>query len=1000
MPDNNFNMQNDKLSQLMEDIAAIPSHYSSEELPVSFQRLIELKDSTGFLNEITLAVLEESEGNLQLDNQRQMRLKEILSNRWQKIKGTYLSYTSYPNSDGTKYACLVANMLAEIDEKSAPIDILMPTIKHHINHSSRDDLRQQPLARIIRLNITSDDNESLIPIDQFDYLTLESDISSVYVNPYLNTPVSENEKKRLLQHSGITSRIEEAFTNFHSEVAASTNLYQALNRLKEGLYNGGVKGSTGGTHAEASPTAYKALEEFRIFWNLLPIEIKDRALKAPMFAKALKKNICNLAWTDACVDLFASAITEILRVERSILIAVNLGFESKEAILEKYADSFERAKSDLKKVLYTNDFSVLAYDGCDRLFLNSELIYALVTPDCIITAEEILFLIRGLNVEELEELCKIKTYASLFCAKLKNLPELFDVLVALNPQQVEVFSRIIVEEILACELKHITLYIKLLSDESAKALIRGVKDRLLKGVRYTGVTLFYINDLSFEIKKYFLDLVTNDELSAATKTGSMFKDFMIALPAARKKAYYEIVLPFLPDISEYDGTYEYILNILNPEDMLGYMRHPKVSPLLVQDVNSYPELVSKFGTLPPQALPFYIRVIVDRLPSFATTIEYFMKIYKLLPMDLCNLFLEKLSLDLLLTSMDELIQFFNGLDIEKLKFVVDKHKEFFKRFMAKSDMRCLMIFCDRIHSDVLKTLDCENWIDILVHSTNKDNFSFIFQKLAGCRKRLYLQKVTPILGPIIELMQYGSETFQTCIDILTAEEIKKIITASSTEKLISHSYNNAGTLRVIYNTLSEDQAGPFLHAVILNKNVQPDSNWCGSGFQGHTEEKLIVQMLLETFQYQIKLREQMYPLITSPDRPDRDTFIASLTYARDLVNLCFPHADITKSNFNQLIKQYNYTLQLQSALRHSSPVMALRKARQVFNNPEVRYQLKKTTGFWEWLLSKLGFNKANSMLRLFDKTNKIFRELELQRVSSHIYSIPVLHEAMNNSLAI
>ena len=78
---------------------------------------------------------------------------------------------------------------------------------------------------------------------------------------------------------------------------------------------------------------------------------------------------------------------------------------------------------------------------------------------------------------------------------------------------------------------------------------------------------------------------------------------------------------------------------------------------------------------------------------------------------------------------------------------------------------------------------------------------------------------------------------------------------------------------------------------------------------------------------------------------------------------------------SSLVMQMDYAKKVLKAIKHSDPVKAMDDARGLFKNPEVRYQLEKGHGFWGWLMHKLGWTKGQSLVKFFNKKDKVFEEI-------------------------
>ncbi|HAU0890388.1 TPA: hypothetical protein JBH48_15260, partial [Legionella pneumophila] len=108
------------------------------------------------------------------------KLKHFLAVRWQQIKGTYLGYTSTPNSFMTKICCEVANYLAEQSKLNVPdhpvpaLMYLMPGMNcfsegkyNYVDINSYDNVSRLALIDVVKFYITitnENDEDWLVPI--------------------------------------------------------------------------------------------------------------------------------------------------------------------------------------------------------------------------------------------------------------------------------------------------------------------------------------------------------------------------------------------------------------------------------------------------------------------------------------------------------------------------------------------------------------------------------------------------------------------------------------------------------------------------------------------------------------------------------------------------------------------------------------------------------------------------------------------------------------------
>ena len=74
------------------------------------------------------------------------KAKEFLANRWEAVKGTYLSYTSVPDSAVSKLCYQIAERLSEYENQSA-LSYLIPTIEIFTDVVLFEDIRENTIRR-------------------------------------------------------------------------------------------------------------------------------------------------------------------------------------------------------------------------------------------------------------------------------------------------------------------------------------------------------------------------------------------------------------------------------------------------------------------------------------------------------------------------------------------------------------------------------------------------------------------------------------------------------------------------------------------------------------------------------------------------------------------------------------------------------------------------------------------------------------------------------------
>ena len=366
------------------------------------------------------------------------KLTILLTNRWEVIKGTYLSYTSVPDAEVTRACCHVANYLADVTGQDS-LKLLIPTVQFKEDYLNNIDLTNELLENIIRFHILSEDFASLIPIRSLTFVDIGSTLESLLVNPFvLNDqgkmiPLTANEKERLLHHS---SEIEELIAAKKSfEDSTDKTLYAEISRLIAGLRKGGEHGLTGGDEDSAGVSAYQAMINFREYWALLSNKLKEQAFQiSPDFKSVMELKILNLEFDD-CVEILAKELDMIRNQNRDAFTKIHLDAAQSVELSMAYRDVFFRVRSNLESFFNEEKKLHYVYSGHDNLALSLKQIEDLVDMESIRSVEDLVLIIKHLKPDEITNLFNNNLENILEC--VKSLNDLITVLLNINSQQGE-----------------------------------------------------------------------------------------------------------------------------------------------------------------------------------------------------------------------------------------------------------------------------------------------------------------------------------------------------------------------------------------------------------------------------------------------------------------------------------------------------------------------------------------------------------------------------------
>ena len=482
------------------------------------------------------------------------KLTNFLSERWDMVKGTYLSYTSIPDSEISKACCAVANYLgAASNDELTPLSLLMPTIEHTLDLFSQYDINDVfTLDKMIRFCIMSDDNKSLIPISAATNLDLESPNDKLFENPYISIaenvvelkeveeyvyneetseydsviveksvpkikysrpPLSASEKERLSHHSPELEAVLATKEKFKTTAANGSTLYQAISQLIEGLRKGGEHGLTGGKAGDAGAAAMEALFTFREYWNSLPAETQSRALNTSVeFKKAIQDKICNPAFSD-CVEILAKELDATINnsIAREVFFSISLDAAQVNNLLETSKNNFYLARTLLHNIVEGE--VEIAYKGRDNLALNLRQIESLVRMDTLKGADDVLLIIKDLTPAEIQKICHRNR--DIISEVIQDINGLIPILLQINAEQAKAFLKTI-ESSLGTTIRLpqdlIANGINLLNDDVSASLFEVVFNS--KKTDAFDFLKLYVNEIGLSESKLLVmkDLIANGKI--------------------------------------------------------------------------------------------------------------------------------------------------------------------------------------------------------------------------------------------------------------------------------------------------------------------------------------------------------------------------------------------------------------------------------------------------------------------------------------------------------
>lgn len=300
-------------------------------------------------------------------------LIQLLSNRWERIRDSFISYTSQPINP-VNHLCLdLATALSpipdnedELDDLSAgqgPYFLLMPSLKAH------EDIFTQNIHSL-RLHefILSDDAARFIPLAKCLNAAFESSDGLYRHIANINDTypaLTISERSRLAGHSTLVRNYLQAIDNYNHVRFSGYNFGSQLTKLIKALKEGGSKrealrraaGSQikedGATEMNAGHQANEGIFAFFQYWNTLEADqINELYNKHPTLKKSLDRlsrpTESDYKQVIFCVELVADSLDEVL--ERHNLEQDNI------TTPKQAAQAFGQ---QLEEALVQNDYPVL-----------------------------------------------------------------------------------------------------------------------------------------------------------------------------------------------------------------------------------------------------------------------------------------------------------------------------------------------------------------------------------------------------------------------------------------------------------------------------------------------------------------------------------------------------------------------------------------------------------------------------------------------------------------
>lgn len=310
--------------ELKEDIHRLEVFYDPRQMGATIRDMIKFA-----YGHYLIAILKSCIGSTDLtERQLAEQLTTILDNHWNVVRGSFLCYTSNPNSACTNVLLKLAQWVGDYQYSQGRfitlMSVVMPSIKQisttrtHLDvvYYLDDGTSQQPydvadfkteiqsitdidsLKQILCTHFLSKDGESLIPVSLLLELTLDAEKRPL-IKPYVASekeddpsvqsipthpadPINQkpdSEFNRLINHTHLTRAILNAQHDYEAILSQNVgSLNNALRELGDGLYAGSSHGGEGKA-LNASEKAYAAIIKFMEYYNNLPRSVVNKIPK-------------------------------------------------------------------------------------------------------------------------------------------------------------------------------------------------------------------------------------------------------------------------------------------------------------------------------------------------------------------------------------------------------------------------------------------------------------------------------------------------------------------------------------------------------------------------------------------------------------------------------------------------------------------------------------------------------------------------------------------------
>ncbi|STX38788.1 hypothetical protein [Legionella feeleii] len=365
------------------------------------------------------------------------RLKGYLSDHWDLIKGTSLSYTSIPEDRLTGLLVDIASFVAETiegseDEPLYPLTVLMPTVavESLVDDKDYPSLNELALQEVLRTHILGKEGSYLVPVRQL--IDLQEKPKNEWYNTYYDykTPsketalLSPEDYEQLGNHSSYTKALIEAKAQYELSLKEQGSLLYHLRELSSKLYFNSVLGV--GIEENAGTGTYDAIIQFNDYYSKLDEVSKEKippAVKQEIdllltLSSDSTKNIKATSQIETCIKIRRESLVAAITPQEQVLSEIGLTEKTAKTLTDEKKALFISCQDELKKAIEEKK-----YQGNDKRGLTLELVKALNIDITISSAADLQEIVK-LSHSELDSLFKEAALQKQFVDQFESLEEL------------------------------------------------------------------------------------------------------------------------------------------------------------------------------------------------------------------------------------------------------------------------------------------------------------------------------------------------------------------------------------------------------------------------------------------------------------------------------------------------------------------------------------------------------------------------------------------------